>query len=153
MNEDIKNVVEEAVEGALAEVLSSANFPEIGRLLTQHEKILRGNGRPGLVEDMALLRPIVGKVEKHVQDFQAFEIKVTADSVAVHASLNALTKSVEDGFRSMGEKIKTFEDMSEKFTKFYVSVGFLGFIGGGLLVAAAWSVENFDKIKGWFHGN
>ena len=149
--------IDSRVENAAAEILSAANFPEILNKLGAHEKALHGNGRPGLVETVAQLTPMIKKLEDHLTKFNSFEIETRVDRQVVHDSLFELKRDfafiatkLDDSVADIKKAMEPFVSLATNFTKISVAIAFLAFLGGGLLVAAAWLFQNIDKILGYF---
>lgn len=135
------------VDGALAETLSAADFPAIWQLLKSHEKILRGNGRPGLVEDVAVLRPLAEQLNTHLRDFNAAEIKSRVERQSLFEKLESLGKDMKVGFKTVFDRLKPVEETSTRYFKAMVTVGTISAIVGAVFTFV---ISNWDKIKGVF---
>jgi hypothetical protein len=158
--EVISAAMESKFENAVAEILSAANFPEIMNKLNAHEKSLHGNGRPGLVETVAQLTPMIKKLEDHLARFNTFETETRVNRQMVHDSLDGLkynfetiSKKLDTSVEDIKKSMEPFVSLASNFTKISVAIAFLSFLGGGLIVAVAWFIENIGKIKGYLgHG-
>jgi len=143
----LRQAIEESVEGALAETLASADFPAIWQMLKTHDKILRGNGRPGLVEDIAVLRPLAGELHEHLKNFQKFETENKLDRQSIFAKLETLSTDMAKGFTNIFTRLKPVEETSSGYFKTLVAVGTVSAIVGAVLT---FLMTHWDKVKGIF---
>ena|SRR5258708_1672270 len=149
--------IQRRVEGYAAEILASADFPEIWNKLKAHDKVLHGNGRPGLVENVAAFAPLAKQIEEHLKSFKVFELDTKLDQQKVHSAmdnfegnLRTIQENIRSGFEKLELKIKPLEDISGNLTRILVGVAVLSAIGGAIIVTCAWMAENWSTIRSWF---
>jgi hypothetical protein len=130
----LREAIEDGVEAAIAPIMSSADFPAIWQMLKAHDKILRGNGRPGLVEEVAVIKPMVPKLETHLKSFIDFEVQTKLDRQTFFSRFDQIEKKVDDGITGIKESIKPLTDLYNKMTRGAVAIGFFAFLAGGLIM-------------------
>ena len=143
---------------ALVATIETLDIAGVQKKIEIHDKLLYGDVRPGLIEEITMLKPLVSKVEDHLKSFKKFELETVTERQAVQDNLksiqdsvNGLKRTVEKEMLDFKEKIKPFENMMENFQKFYTSMAVLGAVGGAALVGFAWIASNWVIVKGWFH--
>ncbi len=153
---ELRSIISDSIAG----VLSAFDLPGIQRTVVLHDKILNGGERPGLKEEVALLKPLIKKLDEHIERFGEFEGETIVERQAVHddlrflkAGLEGLSKSIEDKFETLSERIKPFETMNTNFQKLYAGVAILGAVGGAVLVGLAWMVEHWETLRSWVRGH
>ncbi len=136
-------VVESKVDMAMAEYFKALDVPAIWDKLKRHEKALYGNGRPGLIEEMAVTKPMAGKLEAHLSDFKKFEIKTMQDRTSFFARFDQIEEKVETGLKAVNDAIKPLTKLFNIATKGAVAIGFFSLLLGGL---AVFLIDHWEKI-------
>lgn len=145
----LDQLVEARVEIAMAEYLASLDAPAIWESIKKHDKALFGNGRPGLVEEMAVIRPMAPKLEAHLKAFNDFETQTKLDRQSFFGRFDTIEKKVDDGLAALTEAIKPFTKISSVILKGGVAIGFFAFLAGGLVAFALGHIDRLSEIMQW----
>jgi hypothetical protein len=140
----LDQMIEGRVDVAMAEYLKALDAPAMWESLKKHDKALFGNGRPGLLEEMAVTKPMVGKLEAHLKAFTEFEIQTKVDRQAFFLRFDKIETTVETGIEGLKKSIEPLAGLYDKLTKGAVAIGFFSFLAGGIL---AFLIANIGKIK------
>lgn len=146
---DLRTVVEETVTKGLEESMKAADFPAIWQMLKTHDKILRGNGRPGLVEEMAVTKPMVAKLEAHLKAFNEFESQTKVDRQAFFSRFDSIEKTVGDGLNSLKKAIEPITKIYKIMIQGGVAIAFAGALIGGFIVFIFEHAEKIKEILKW----
>jgi ribosomal protein S15P/S13E len=155
VHEEVKTRVESEVESQLAEVLATANFPEISQMLHGHEKAIHGNGRPGLTEQFAVHTEKMASLEKAGAQFDAFMAESRADVAKIFARMDLIEDHYDQmrkDMDSMKKSLETLLQFQAKLDRILLSLGFVAAIGGAILAFLGWIVAHWDKIVNFIHG-
>jgi hypothetical protein len=137
-------LVEAKVEAAMAEYFGALDVPHIMESIKKHDKILLGNGRPGLIEEMAVTKPMVAKLEAHLKNFSEFELQTKLDRQSFFGRFDAIENKVDEGFAEFKKLIEPLTGLFDKLTKGAVIIGAVGFVIGGIIM---FLFEKSDKIS------
>jgi hypothetical protein len=145
--EALNQIIDDKVDLAVAEYLHSLDIPSVWEAIKKHDKILLGNGRPGLIEEMAVTTPMVAKLDDHLSAFHEFEVQTKVDRQQFYSRFDQIEKKVDTGITSLQASIAPLSGLYDKMTKGAVAIGFFMFLAGGLLI---FMLENAHKIAEFF---
>lgn len=143
----LQMVIEAKVDLAMAEYFKALDVPAIWDGLKKHEKALYGNGRPGLIEEMAVTKPMAAKLEGHLADFKKFELKTMEDRTSFFGRFDQIEKKVDDGLKAVNDAIAPLSKIFSIATKGAVGISFFSVLAGGL---AIFLIDHWDKIMEFF---
>lgn len=147
--EALNLLIEAKVDAAVAEYLGPLDAPAMWENIKKHEKILLGNGRPGLIEEMAVTKPMVAKLEAHLQNFSAFELQTKLDRQSFFSRFDTIEKKVDDGIAALTASIKPLTNLYENMTKAAFVIGLAGVVVGGIFVFLLEKANKISELIKW----
>jgi hypothetical protein len=147
--ETLNSLVEAKVDAAMAEYLGALDAPALWEMLKKHDKILLGNGRPGLIEEMAVTKPMVAKLELHLKNFSEFEMQTKLDRQSFFARFDAIESKVDTGLADVKKSLEPLTGLYDKLTKGAVVIGFAGFLVGGFITFVFQKSEKISELITW----
>ena len=145
----VKKVVEE-VMGKVRRLIDETYIPKIVEKLNTHEKILRGNGRKGLVEQVAVLADQSADFKKHIETFEAFMTKSQVQGQATTDTLKQISDAQGTIKTDITEKLDTLTKrlapLEKVGTSYIRHVTIVGTACGILGAALTFLIVNFSSI-------
>jgi hypothetical protein len=149
-----KALLDEAFNGfkaRLARVIDESLLPKVSASIEslreeveKHSKVLEGNGRPGLISEMAVVRSASDRIEAYIEDSHKANEQNAADRQAIFSSLETLKTDLT----AYGARLKPLEDVQLNYWKTLFAASFIWLVLGG---AAVFVVEKREAIASFIH--